>query len=51
MRKLFCCTSLLALTLALGACKEPDPNDFQTHITAMEDQGRVRPRSLRSRRW
>lgn len=39
MRKLFCCTSLLALTLALGACKEPDPNDFQTHITAMEDQG------------
>lgn len=36
MRKLVC-TSLLALALASGACKEPDPNDFQTHIDAIND--------------
>ena len=36
MRKLVS-TSLLALALATGACKEPDPNDFQTHIAALGD--------------
>ena len=36
MRKLVS-TSLLALALVSGACKEPDPNDFQTHISALGD--------------
>lgn len=32
-------SSLLALSLAMGACKQPDPNAFETHIASIKDSG------------
>ncbi|MEZ4448463.1 MAG: HEAT repeat domain-containing protein [Nannocystaceae bacterium] len=32
-------SSLLALSLAMGACQKSDPNAFETHIAAIKDPG------------
>jgi HEAT repeat protein len=32
--------SLLGLALASGACKEPDPNAFETHVENIKDSGK-----------
>lgn len=39
MRKLLV-ASMLALTVMTAACKEPDPNKFETHIERIKDAGK-----------
>ncbi|MEM9460245.1 MAG: HEAT repeat domain-containing protein [Myxococcota bacterium] len=40
MRKLVIATALALAMVAGGACKEPDPNKFETHIERIKDAGK-----------